>query len=98
MQTIEDTQPTEFIVGSDKVVIEGDHLLVYASEAMDWPIREFCKMPIWFREQKFYVRSKRAGQTARGMIYELAPWPEDFHGSESPQCVCYDEEYVSERN
>lgn len=99
METIKDMHPgTELFIGTDKVIVGEDLVVIHATEAMDWPIREFCKMPIWFCGQKFYLRSKRAGQSSRGMIYELAPWPEDFHGGESPQCVCYDEEYVRERN
>jgi hypothetical protein len=99
METTQDTQPnTELFVGSDKVVIEGDHVVIHATEAMDWRLREFSKVPIWFREQKYDLRSKRAGQAPRAFIYELVPWPEDLHGAASSQSVFYDEDYVKERN
>jgi hypothetical protein len=65
---------------------------------MDWRIREFSKVPIWFCGQKFYLRSKRTGQPPRGVIYELALWPEDLHGAESSQSIRYDEDYVIARN
>jgi hypothetical protein len=89
---------TELFIGSDKVVFEGDLLVIHATEPMDWRIREFCKTPIWFRDQKYYLRSKRTGQPPHGVIYELAPWPEDLHGAESHQSIRYDEDYVIARN
>lgn len=89
---------TELFVASDKVVFEGDFVVIHATEAMDWRIREFCKTPIWFRDHKYYLRSKRTGQPPRGVIYELAPWPEGLYGAESPQSIRYDEDYVIERN
>ncbi len=89
---------TELFIATDKVVFEGDLVVIHATEAMDWRIREFCKVPIWFRDQKYYLRSKRTGQPPRGVIYELVPWPEDLHGAESPQSIRYDEDYVIARN
>ncbi|MDB6059148.1 MAG: hypothetical protein JWO95_2992 [Verrucomicrobiales bacterium] len=89
---------TELFVATDKVVFEGDHVLIHATEPMDWRIREFCKVPIWFRDKKYYLRSKQTGQPPRGVIYELVPWPEDLHGAESPQSIRYDEDYVIARN
>jgi hypothetical protein len=89
---------SELFVATDKVVFQGDLLVIHATEVMDWRIREFCKVPIWFRDQKYYLRSKRPAQTPRGMIYELLPWPADFHGGESPQSIRYDEDYVLARN
>jgi hypothetical protein len=98
METIKDTQPdTELMIGSDKVVFEGDLVVIHATEPMDWRLREFCKVPIWFRDQKYFLQSKRTGQPPRGVIYELAPWPENLH-EVSPDSICYDEEFVIERN
>ena len=84
-------------IGSDKVNFEGDCLVIHATEPMDWPIREFCKVPVVFRGRKYFLQSKRMGQPPRGMIYELAPWPAGLH-EESPKQIVYDEEYVTERN
>src|SRR5690348_7631376 len=99
MQPTTDTHPeTELFVGTDKIVFQGDLVIIHATEAMDWRIREFSKVPIWFQEQKYYLRSKRAGQPPRGVIYTLTPWPEDLHGAESPQSIHYNEDYVNERN
>src|SRR5690349_21142708 len=99
MQTTQDMQPdTELMVGTDRVVFEGDLVVIHATEAMDWRIREFCKVPIWFGDQKYYLRSKRTGQPPRGVIYDLAPWPADFHGGEAPTSIRYNEDYVIARN
>lgn len=84
-------------IGSDQVTFESDCVIIHATESMDWPIREFCKVPIWFRDQKYYLRSKQTGQPPHAMIYELAPWPADLH-DQSPKHITYDESYVTERN
>jgi hypothetical protein len=84
-------------IGSDKVYLEQGRLIVHAAEAMDWPIREFSRVPIYFQEQKYYVRSKREGERPYRVVYELWPWPEDVHEA-STKWVVYDEAYVAERD
>ncbi len=84
-------------VGPDRVYLEQGRLLIHAVEPMDWPIREYCRVPIYFREQKFYVRSKREGQRPYRVVYELWAWPADVHEA-STRGVVYDETYVAERN
>src|SRR3989442_11606184 len=44
-------------VGSDEVYFEGERVVIHASERMDWPVREFCKVPILFQGRKYYLRS-----------------------------------------
>lgn len=83
--------------GRDEVHFEGQKVSIYAAEEMDWPVREFCKVPIWFRGQKYYLRSKRRVEGQRPMLYELWPWPADLH-EESPNAVTYNEAYVAERD
>ena len=84
-------------IGSDRVDLEQGRLLIHAIEPMDWPIREYCRVPIYFCEQKFYLRSKHEGQRPYRVVYELWAWPEDVHEA-STKCVVYDEAYVTERN
>lgn len=96
--TIDMPAETEVMVATDRVEFEGDHLLIHATEPMDWRIREFSKVPIWFRGQRYYLLNKRAGQPPRGITYQLAPWPDDLHGAASSQSVFYDEDYVHARN
>lgn len=64
-----------------------------------WPCNHeiSAKVPIYFCEQKYYVRSKRKGERPHQVIYELWPWPEDLHEA-SPRSVVYNEAYVIERN
>ncbi len=84
-------------IGSDKVCLEDGRLVIHAAEAMDWPIREFCRVPVYFQEHKYYVRSKRDGERPYRVIYELWPWPEEVH--EAPaKWVVYDEAYVAQRD
>ncbi len=64
---------------------------------MDWPIREFCKVPIFFRGQKYYLRSKLEGRQPGLMVYQLCPWPAQLHEA-SPRSVVYDEAYVAQRD
>jgi hypothetical protein len=84
-------------MASDKVCVETERLIVHAAEAMDWPVREFCRVPIIFRGQKYYVRSKRDGERAHTFIYELWLWPEKLQEA-SVREVVYDEAYVIERD
>ena len=84
-------------IGSDEVYLEGERVVIHAAEPMQWPIREFCKVPIFFQERQYYLRSKRQDVPARRMVYELWPWPADLHEA-SHRAVVYDEFYVTERD
>ena len=87
-------------VWSDSVCLDGDRLIIHATEPMDWPVREFSRIPILFRDRKYYCRTKSTKSKAEppyAMRYELWPWPND-----SPEAcvhaVYYDEVYVEARN
>jgi hypothetical protein len=84
-------------IGSDKVYVEGDRVSIHAAEPMDWPVREFHKVPILFQGKKYYLRSKRSAEPPRPTIYELWPWPLDLHEA-SPQSVVYNEAYILKRD
>jgi hypothetical protein len=84
-------------VGSDEVHVESERVFIRAARAMDWPIREFCRMPIWFAGRKYYLRAKHTEAKSNRPVYELWPWPDDLHGG-STQGVIYDDAYVAERD
>ena len=84
-------------VGSDRVWIRSEHLVIEAAEPMDWPVREFCRVPIYFEARKYYLRSKTEAEAPFVVRYELCPWPGDLK-DESTRSVLYDLEYVTERD
>ncbi len=84
-------------IGRDKVTVEPERLMIYAAEPMDLPIREFCKVPVYFRGIKYYARSRRAGEGPCAVMYELWPWPAGLQESSTRQLI-YDEAYVAERD
>ena len=43
---------------------------------MDWPIREFCRVPIYFGGRKYYVRSRTKAERPYAMVYELSVYLE----------------------
>src|SRR5437762_13340066 len=83
-------------IGKDEVWADSDSLLIYAAEPMDIPIREFSRVPVYFRMQKYFVSSKRKAAGRHAIVYELCPWPPDAHDFSSREVV-YDEDYVRER-
>jgi hypothetical protein len=84
-------------IGPDKVLVYDDKIVVCSTRDMpDWQIREFCRIPIYFRGVKFYVRRKSRMNPPYVVGYELEPWPEEFQG-ESTMIITYDEQYVKDR-
>ena len=97
METTEQGQVAESIkIGPDVVTIKGDQVTIDAKHAMpDWQVREFSPMPIYFRDKKYMLRRKMAGEKPFAMRYFLEPWREG-----APQGNCtfsYDEETVTQR-
>jgi hypothetical protein len=84
-------------VETDRVCLHGDHLIIEAVEPMDWPVREFCRVPIFFEARKFHVRRVTDGIAPFARRYELWPWPADLH-DQSTQSVSYDATYVKARD
>jgi hypothetical protein len=84
-------------VGSDRVRIENGRPVIEAAEAMDWPVREFCRVPIYFADRKYYVRRRSQAQPPFAARYELWPWPDELR-DQSTHAVFYDEDYVTERD
>jgi hypothetical protein len=84
-------------VGSDRVFVSDAEVVIYAAQPMDWPLREFCRMPIYFEGRKYYLSAKRDAPSPYAKQYELSPWPVDLH-EESPNAVIYSEPYVLRRD
>jgi hypothetical protein len=84
-------------IGSDKVCVEPERLIIHAAEPMDLPIREFCRVPLYFQGGKYCLLSKHKGERPYAMVYELLPWPRDLHEASTRQVV-YDDAYVIERD
>lgn len=85
-------------VGSDLVEVANDRVFINARHPfVDWRIREFCRQPIFFMEQKFFLRQRHKGHAPHAIRYELEPWPEDLH-EESTAKFVYDEAAVLERD
>jgi hypothetical protein len=92
------TPPLDGIhVGPDLTCVEGDALVIYAVTPMDWPVREFFRVPIFVRGWKYYLRQKSKAKPPFAMRYELCRWPDDSH-DESNLPVTYDELYVRQRD
>ena len=84
-------------VGSDRVNISANRVLIDAAQPMDWAISEFCRTPVYFEGRKYYLRSRHAASPPFARQYELCPWPADLH-EESSRAVIYSEAYVAERD
>jgi hypothetical protein len=84
-------------VGADRIIFEEESVLIFAAqEIRDWQVREFCRNPIYFRERKYYLRTKRKAEAPFAYCYELVPWPENLH-QESIQSFTYSEGVVAQR-
>ncbi len=87
----------ELEVGPDKVHLIGNEVTVFAMRAIpDWTLREFCRVPIYFQGNKYYLLRKTPGPRPYAMHYQLAPWHPDL-GTESGRSIEYNEEYVAQR-
>jgi hypothetical protein len=84
-------------VGPDRVHVGRERIVIEAAHPMDCPVREFCKVPIYFEGRKYYVRNHSTAPQPFAKRYELWPWPADLH-EESNRSVIYSEAYVAERD
>lgn len=97
METTEQAEKKEVVkIGPDLVTITGEKVMIDAKHAMpDWQVREYSPMPIYFRDQKYMLHRKAAGQKPFAMRYFLQLWREG-----TPQGNCtfsYDLETVNQR-
>lgn len=84
-------------IGTDRVHVAADRLLIDARELMDWPVREFYRVPIYFQGRKYYVRTAGDAHPPYARRYELWLWPAD-QPEQTTQMVIYDEAYVTARD
>src|SRR5690349_429314 len=93
-----DVRQNEITVGSDRVYLVDDKVVVLASrEMLDWTVREFCIRPIYIQDKKYYLKRKQKVPSPYAFRYELAPWHAEL-GAESPRSIYYDAEYVADRD
>lgn len=88
----------ELEIGPDKVHLIGNEVTIFAKHAMaDWTVREFCRVPIYFNDNKYYLLRKTPGPHPYAFQYFLAPWHAEL-GPESTRTITYDEAYVAHRD
>lgn len=87
----------ELKIGPDTVeVYEGALTILAAREMQDWNIREFCRLPIYFQNRKYYVLKKSPAPAPHALRYDLALWTPDLP-QEGTRFIIYDEDYVVQR-
>jgi hypothetical protein len=84
-------------VGADRVYVSGERVVIDAVNPMDWTVREFCRVPIYFEGRKYYLHGKSDTAQPYAKRYELSLWPADLH-EESSNVVVYSEAYVALRD
>lgn len=84
-------------IGPDEVHLFEGGCVILSLADMDWQIREFCRVPIWFRETKYYLHYKEFDEDRQKFAYHLHHWPAD-HAQASPEEVFYNIEYIQARD
>jgi hypothetical protein len=99
METPAQSPPSETInIGKDVVTIGASQVTIDALHEMpDWQVREFARTPIYFRDNKYFLRQKSPAQKPFAARYVLEPWPADATWT-SKSWLSYDEEAVAERD
>jgi hypothetical protein len=89
--------PEKIKVGPDDVTIDGNQVIIHAKHVMaDWQVREYCRVPIYFRDKKYFLAQKGAAQKPYAMRYVLEAWPAD-NNEISRSALDYNEEVVAQR-
>src|SRR5579871_5551397 len=87
-----------FKVGPDRAAFYGELLIIDARREMpDWTIREFARKPIYFRDKKYFLKSRTTAEKPYAVRYVLEPWPED-HTEVPRQFFVYGESAALERD
>src|SRR6185436_18184476 len=88
---------TSFQVGPDLVTTEDNFVCIDAiREFPDWQVRGFARIPIYFQEQRYFLREKQAGQAPFAVRYILELWTD--HSTSAPFSFDYNEEAVAQRD
>jgi hypothetical protein len=61
----------------------------------DWQVREYCRIPIRFQNQKYYLSKREPGEKPYAVRYRLTPWGDS--GITRSGEIFYDEQSVTER-
>jgi hypothetical protein len=84
-------------LGPDRVHITPEGIVIEAARPMDWSVREFCRIPIFYDRRKYYLRQQSDAPPPFMKRYELGSWPSQWR-EESSCHVVYDDAYVRERD
>ena len=97
METIEQIEAKETVkIGPDVVTITGDKVVIDAKHEMpDWQVREYAPAPIYFRDKKYFLRRKVAGEKPFKVRYHMEPWREGV--AQGKVTFTYDAETVAQR-
>ncbi len=91
-------KPQTLKVGRDQVTITENQVIIDAAAEMpDWQVRGFNRFPIYFQDEKYFLRQKAAAQTPYRVRYVLEPWPTEATTS-GGGWFAYDEEAVAQRD
>lgn len=98
METAHQTQSCDtFKIGPDRITLSGPNVIIDARHEMpDWQVREFSRIPIYFRDQKYFLRQKTPNKRPYAIRYLLEPWPKD-NREIARSSLAYDEESVTRR-
>jgi hypothetical protein len=89
--------PEKIKIGPDQVEIVGNQVIIDARHIFpDWQVREHSRIPIYFRDQKYFLRQKADAQKPYAIRYVLERWPDDLRET-SRLSLDYGEEAVSDR-
>ena len=89
--------PEKIKIGPDQVEIVGNQVIIDARHIFpDWQVREHSRIPIYFRDQKYFLRQKADAQKPYAIRYILERWPDDLRET-SRLSLDYGEEAVAER-
>lgn len=96
--TLTTPPPSETVkIGPDLVTISEQQVIIDAVHEMpDWQVREYARIPIYFRDKKYFLRQKGPAPKPYARRYILDPWPADDHQI-TRSSLTYDEETVAQR-
>jgi hypothetical protein len=83
-------------LGTDRLIDEGDDLVVYAPPMDGWTVRKFRRLAILVEGRRYYVGERRE-LNPRVVRYQLHRWPDDDTDLAGGELV-YDEQFVLERD
>ncbi len=83
--------------GSDVICTRADRLVIFAAQPMDWPAREFCRVPVFVEGRKYFLHSRGGSVPPFAASYELHPWPKELRDASTEE-IHYTKHYIAERD